>query len=174
MDSSIKQRLLKLLALSKDGVGGEKQNAEEMLQRALAAHGMNIADLSSEELKTTTVMFRYKNELEKRLVLQILGALGNPEMRYYDPPKRSYIEVDLTGPQKAEVLVKYDVLRKSLEEQIDVFFYGFVLKNHIFPENGKSVDPDDLTPEQRMRARKAQQMAEGIDRAHVQQRLGGY
>ena len=59
----LKERLLKIYALAQQGVGGEKENAEAILQRALAENNLTIEDLLQEQhCKYRTVLIKQKSK----------------------------------------------------------------------------------------------------------------
>lgn len=50
----IKRRLMKMKALANAGVGGERANAEKLLEELAARHGINLDDLEGDDGKHTT------------------------------------------------------------------------------------------------------------------------
>ena len=70
--NSKEEMLKKLLALSKQGVGGEKINAEALLNKLLKKHGLTIEDIDDEEeIKQWDVHFN--TDFERKLIYQVIS-----------------------------------------------------------------------------------------------------
>lgn len=70
------QRLERVKALAERGVGGEKENAEALLNRLMAKYGISEEDI--EDTAERDYFIRYHNFWERKLIVQIAYKhLGN-------------------------------------------------------------------------------------------------
>ena len=60
-----KDLILKVAALAQQGVGGEKTNAEALLNRLLKANNMTLADLEAAKNPKRERIFLLENRIEK-------------------------------------------------------------------------------------------------------------
>jgi uncharacterized DUF497 family protein len=143
------ERLRKLLALARGGVGGEAENAEQFLKTRLAKHGLTMADLEESDDPPRPVHIAYKNAMDKRLLLQVLGMVKNVStVAYWENPGRS-IDVELTTAQAAEVSIYMDAHRAGLERHLENAYIAYVSGNNIF---GANPEDDDENPEPNVRS----------------------
>lgn len=68
MDERIKDKILKVYALSQKGVDGERVAAERMLKKLLVKYGISEEELKANNKKLYYI--RYQSEEESRLILQ--------------------------------------------------------------------------------------------------------
>jgi len=64
-EKKLKEKLIKLLKLAEQGAGGEKVNAQNILENLLKKHGFSISDINDES--NDFYSFKYKNNLEKNV-----------------------------------------------------------------------------------------------------------
>ena len=76
MSDKIHIKLIKLLALAERGVGGEKVNAQRMLEKLMKRHGIEMSDLAGEKIETR--WFRFKGSLEKKTTTPNSGIGRGP------------------------------------------------------------------------------------------------
>lgn len=132
------ERMKKILALARRGVGGEKATAEAMLDKLLQKYGMTVADLDEVAQPTTRREFKYSTDFERRLLSQIvafvLGTTSITSWRRRDKRSRT-VRFDLTALQFAEVDVRYTayrkVLSKDLEKTTERVYQAFVQANDL-------------------------------------------
>lgn len=67
------QRLERVKALAERGVGGEKENAEALLNRLMAKYGISEEDI--EDTAERDYFIRYHNFWERKLIVQVLHRL---------------------------------------------------------------------------------------------------
>ncbi|MDD6173448.1 MAG: hypothetical protein PUB86_04080 [Elusimicrobia bacterium] len=159
----IKERLLKLYALAQRGVGGEKENAEKILNRLLLENGMSIEDLERTENTKKDRCFVCKDDAHYTVLTHIIGKVinqttivGHHSRRtknyYFELTDREYITVsmlwDIYG--KAFLQQKKE-LKKKLREEAKNLTIAFVLKYNLLPEkqstsngSGKKYDMDEI------------------------------
>lgn len=157
-------KIAKLYALYRFGVGGERETAEKMLISALAALGKTIADyeksIDDQNEAIDYVYLRWKTEDEKRLTFQTV-------VMFFDgPPDGRVMEKSLevrAGKSKCAVLKHtHRLLIDAWRRELDLFYSAFLHKNNIFAATWRSNNPnkDEMSAEDLM---KMQQMARGID-----------
>lgn len=97
--------LQKLKALADKGIGGEKQNAERMLNSLMAKYGISEAELSED--KIIEAKFTYRGETQKTILAQIIYMVTNKKDNVYEyintrtgRKRRTVIGADVTAAQK--------------------------------------------------------------------------
>ena len=70
----IKEHLLKIYRLTQQGVGGEKENANRILERTLRKHNLKLEDLLQQET-VTEKWFDFKSNAQRYLIIQIIGTV---------------------------------------------------------------------------------------------------
>ena len=90
----IKAKLIKLFALARQGVGGEKENAKSVLDKLLTKHGLTLEDLDSEQAETIQCEFKFADALERKLLLQVIFTALN----VFSIPVRDDHKNELFGP----------------------------------------------------------------------------
>ena len=69
-EEKVMDQLRKIAALADRGFMGEATMARQILEKKLREYGLTVDDLYKDAKKVRT--FRYQNELERRLLIQIL------------------------------------------------------------------------------------------------------
>ena len=131
----IKQRIMKLVALAKKGVGGERVNAQSMLNKLLKQHNISLEELDNESQPLELFEFYYNGEFELRLLFQVMSqVLATSDIEYFRTPRaRTKIKVEMTKAQKIEVDTAFEVYSKGLVKELDRCLNAFIQKNAIFP-----------------------------------------
>lgn len=150
IDQKVQDKLRKLQALAERGVGGEKANAQRMLEKLLARHGLTVDDLADERREIR--WFPAPTMFERRLAFQILAKVCNtddpPAYRSKERPKQVGIKVN---PSEAiEFELHYETLRKAMEEHFQDAFCAFVQANRLF-SNLPGEEPESLVSERDFR-----------------------
>ena len=134
----LRQRALKLLALARRGVGGERENADRMLAKLLAKHGMTLEEIDASEDRKTMLRVGYRTEDERSLLIQVIGTLMNthsPDLKKRRGEKALLIEV--TEAQRVDILLHFEAYRAPLAEQLKqaraTALTAFYHANRIFP-----------------------------------------
>lgn len=169
--------LKKIQALAERGVGGEKQNAEELLSRLMREYGVTDTDLSGEE--TSFCTFHYGEMIERRLLSQVIymvtgrnahGVVGAASNR-----PRKKLGVDCTEAQRLEIEITYEFYLRALTTELDVFFKAFCRRNHMYPkvtDVTKTLSSDDeLTPEEQDIENRAAMMSLTMERHTMRKML---
>lgn len=155
-------KIAKLYALYKFGVGGERVNAEKMLIAALAPK--TIAEYEREiddQFEVMDIVYlRWKTEDEKRLAFQTVVMFfdGIPDVRVM----KNSLEIR-AGKSKCVVLKHtFQLFLDAWRRELDLFYTAFLQKNRIFAASWKNdkAEQKELSAEEIM---KIARMAGGID-----------
>lgn len=132
-------KLQKLYNLAQRGVGGEKDNAEALLQKLLNKYNLTLADITEDSKSIRTV--KYYSIQEQSLIAQLLWKLFDIQRIEYIPKEKTIV-MELTDVQWIELsehLKFYIPLfreeRKALMQQV---LHAFFIKHNIFGENAAS------------------------------------
>lgn len=166
------EKIKKLAVLADQGFGGEKEAAALMLEKMMNKHGITEADL--EEEATCLEWFKYKDELQKRLLNQVLYmVLGARETYRRKDGKGKRIAVYCTAAERIEIEITFDFFRRAMLEELETFFGAFCIKNNIYPSPDKpktDTEEPELTDEELM---KLTFMLRGMERHTLRQMIGG-
>lgn len=126
--------LQKLKALANKGIGGEKQNAERMLNSLMAKYNISEAELSED--KIIEANFTYHGEAQKTILAQIIYMVTNKKDNVYEyintrtgRKRRTVIGADVTAAQKIEIEFLFDFYIKQYEKEQDAFLKAFEVWN---------------------------------------------
>ncbi len=170
MNPKVRELAEKLLALAKQGVGGEKENAEAALLRHLKKHGLTIADIEGDEMTELQLPWELMqrgqdrsiyNMFQMQILINVIGQnrmMGTRHVRMADAKseagKAGFNIVQCTKAEAVEIEAKLDFYWKDFVEQERVFFIAYVQKNKLFssekPEHEVFVDPKLARNVQRM------------------------
>ena len=127
----ILQKIRRVQALAERGVAGEQESAAATLDRLMKQYGITEAEL--EEERREMEWFRYKTPIERKLLLQVIysvtGRAAYGCVGKYTGRKRKKVGIECTAAERLE---------------IDRFYSAFLIKNGIFPPEGK--ERDELPP----------------------------
>ena len=134
------QRLKKLKALAERGIGGEKENAQALLEKLCEKYGISLDQIeSSDERKTRWFTFLRKPFHRKLLFQCIFKTIPDGDRKVYrrgiPPGQTSELGVDCTDAEAIEIELDYSFFSKCFESEIERFYDMFVQKNDIFPPN---------------------------------------
>lgn len=164
----IRERIRKLHKLVEKGIGGEKENAQKILDKLLAKNGITLSEIvddNHEELFNV----KFKGAFEKRLLLQIVGKVrGRKTMGCFD---KGRLYFSSTKMEHVEILTLFSVYKKALSEEFEDLFLAFIYQHDILPpqENDDQTEKDDKpkTHEERRRLRKIASMMSTMDKVNV-------
>ena len=169
------RRLERVKALAERGVGGEKENAEALLNRLMAKYGISEEDI--EDTAERDYFIRYHNFWERKLIVQIAykhlgnghccGTVGTQSGRPYKK-----ICVTCTPAQYFEIEADFEFYKAAWEEELAIFYSAFISKNDIFPplELASPSDDDEIDL---VRLEKVRAIMSGIDRRTRSKALPG-
>lgn len=135
-----KAKLRKLLALAQQGVGGEQENAQRMMENMMRKYGLSLSDFSEEDIPSDHE-FTYQDQWTKDLYVQIIAKVLNtrkpPIYRYRGASGktgRTFI-CACTNVQAAEIKMLHEIYTRQLKKELDLFFTAFLSKHKLFSNN---------------------------------------
>lgn len=151
----------KLHALAEKGVGGEKENAQEMLTRLLKKHGLTLADIIGE--KKSTRKFLAKNDLQRKLIRQVIySVIRQPNAWEYKANK--YVFAELTDAEFLEIHEKINFYWAEYQRDLEIFYSAFIQKNKLFRKPpGDGEEDTELSPKQKKQAEEVMRMMKGMN-----------
>ncbi len=166
------EKIRKLAVRADRCFGPEKEAAAIMLEKMMNKYGITEADL--EEEATCLEWFKYKDELQKRLLNQVLYmVLGARETYRRKDGRGKQIAVYCTAAERIEIEITYDFFKRAMLEEIETFFGAFCIKNNIYPSPDKpraDTEEPELTDEEIL---KLTYMLRGMERHTLRQMIGG-
>lgn len=171
MDVKLKSRMLKILALAKQGVGGEQENAERMLEVLCKKHGVSLDELEGAHIERRR--FYVNSKFEESLLCQVVDLFVDDEVRrnrmWLNKARSRAREFDLTDGEFAQVKVGLETYKAAWLDQVDLFFSAFVHKNRIY--GNREREQKELTDEQILRAKKVSRMMGAASKVDVLPRV---
>ena len=158
------QKIKRVQALAERGVGGEKDSAAALLEMLMARYDITEADISAE--REELAWFRYKTELERRLLCQIIysitGKVASGCVGAHSGRKRKQVGVHCTAAERLEIEISFEFYNAALQQELERFYSAFLHKNGIFPAN--TIDELPEAPEPDIEeARRISMMMAGMD-----------
>lgn len=152
----IKAKLRKLLELVRQGVGGEKDNAQSILSKLLKKHGLTLDDLDPEYAEVCECEFKFGNALERKLLLQVIFTVLNVTtiLGREEHKNSKVLCIKATRAQKLEIDLAWSLYREAFTKEQDRLLIAFIHKNHLYgPDGGESktspepskLSKDDIT-----------------------------
>lgn len=183
----ILNRLMKLKALADRGVGGERKNAERLLAEIAAEHGIDLARLDDEELKTfaITLSDKFSRKLLcqlcalKRKELERDGALvSNSDDRltmWSTYKKNRYVVKSCTDAEWVEISTKLEILARAFKKQLEEFYSAFLFANRLMveeDEDDEEAQQKELSLAEKQKIRRIAQMSMGIEKTNFVPMIG--
>lgn len=156
----IRTRLLKVLRLAQEGVGGERENAAVLLEKLLRKHGMTMADLEAAEQAATRVWLPASDNDESTVLSQVAISLFGTGRKLWRQSGRFDIAIEVTPSEHAALTIAWDVYRAAFAEARHALVLGFCVKHSLFSPTSEA--SSNMSPEDRARAERALAMAETL------------
>lgn len=127
----------KLKALADKGIGGEKINAEEMLQKLLKKHNISIEDLENDNIEE--FFFVIPEKLHFKILWQITKNLNMAIKCYGEFTKKLIKDYNLAGnysihctnSEYIEIEAKYSFYLELFKSESEIFFSAFIQANDL-------------------------------------------
>ena len=146
--------LKKLKALAEQGVGGERENAQKLLDRLMKKYGVDTADLSDDELSDH--MFKFKDRRERKILTQVMYKVATDRRSWFlkwGKGSRSMVGITCTKAEALQIQIEYEFYKALWNEEADFFLEAFIQKHKIFDMRpGHKVDEIDEESARRMRS----------------------
>jgi hypothetical protein len=130
------ERLRAVRVLAERGSPGEREAAQTILSSLMKKYAITEADIQEE--RTEIAWFRYKEELEEKLLNQIIymvmGDCGTYSRKGRDSNRKHKVSgVECTAAQRLEIEIAFDFYKRAMKEEQNTFYRAFVQKNELFP-----------------------------------------
>lgn len=170
----------KLKALADRGIGGERDNAKEQLEKLMNKYGITPEDLEQEEQKD--YFFKVPDNEKwyaRKILLQVCGTTCRDIKIYGEFTKKMIKEhflpgnymVTCTPLEYVEILAKWDFYKKAFLKELPVFFRAFFTANQLLAEPTESEKNEEMTEEEYKEHLRANRMAEGINKQHYKKQI---
>lgn len=141
------ERLAKIVALAKQGIGGEKKNAEEIIQRLLAENKITVADIgeSAEETKQLYTL-KWEDENSKYILFMLVKKLIDDDLSnikiymYHGNSKK--VDMMLAPSKYVELVYHYDLYCEEMKKELQAVFTAFIFKNKLYNESTGKRNPN--------------------------------
>jgi len=160
MNKKAQQLAEKLKALAVRGIGGEKENAQRMLEKHLEKHGMTIKDVESDVKEKRIV--NYKGTEQLQFYSQVVSSvLGKGAVSLYE----NGIAFTVTNSEFIEIEAKVSFFWETYLDEKDVFYKAFIQTNELYVKDSHlNYDEDKEETEEEYNERlKVLKMQKGID-----------
>ncbi len=131
-DKKLVKRLQKLHALAVQGVGGEKENADTLLQKLLKKHNLTVNDIMADEEKERR--YCYKTAFDKQLIAQIAYIFKDD---VFVSSKHKEISVCVNDYEHVQILEMIDFHLQNFRAERKVILKslltGYIQKHKLFP-----------------------------------------
>lgn len=142
--------LKKIRALAERGVGGEADNAEEILRRLMEKYGVSEDELDEEERRRHD--FEYHGKEQEKLLRQVVykvtgGCAYNLVYRASGRKVKTRLGADCTAAEKVEIEFLFDFYTRLWERERDAFLSAFIQKHRIFTIRD-DIEPQEVSREE--------------------------
>jgi hypothetical protein len=156
----------KLKALSDRGIGGEKVNAQKLLDDLLKKHNLSIEDIENEKIDD---YYFSPKEKDEQLLYQITKRV-NSEIKCYKIPQKKVKEYALKGnfiisctlSESIEIEAMFDIYKKHLEKELEIFWYAFCKANNLLIQTNEKREFSSLSSEEVENITRSYAMANNI------------
>ena len=148
-----KERLKKLYALAMRGVGGEKVQAQAILEKLLKKYAMTLADLDEEIINEYEL--EYHGREQEMLLKQTIYKVTDDSRCFYNLVYtysrrrcRNRLGVRCTAAQKAEIEFLFSFYVRVWEKEKAAFLEAYIQKHSIFGNLKEGEKGRELTLEE--------------------------
>ncbi|MGX9758876.1 DUF2786 domain-containing protein [Clostridioides difficile] len=122
------EKIRKVKALADNGIGGEQESAQRILNRLMKKHSISIKDLEVKDVEK--YYFRYKDDIEKKILVQVIGIVTGLDYAY-KVHRRKEFKVECTIAKKVTIDMYFDFYKKAFNKELKSFLYAFFYKNNM-------------------------------------------
>lgn len=142
--------LKKIRALAERGVGGEADNAEEILRRLMEKYGVSEDELDEEERRRHDLEYHGKEQekLLRQVVFKVTGGYAyNLVYNATGRKVKTKLGADCTAAEKVEIEFLFDFYTRLWERERAAFLSAFIQKHRIFAIRD-DIEPQKLSREE--------------------------
>ncbi len=148
-----KERLKKLYALAMRGVGGEKVQAQAILERLLKKYAMTLDDLDENIINEYEL--EYHGAEQEKLLRQTVYKVTDDKRAFYKlrytysgRPCKTRLGVRCTAAQKLEIEFLFSFYIRVWEKEKEALLEAYIQKHCIFGNLKNGESPRELTLEE--------------------------
>ena len=159
------KRLKKIYALALDGVGGEKETAQLLLEKLMKKHGITLEEIKGLEKYTTSknVKNGYRVNLYCQVCSYILSSESLDTLEMWKNRSTTKIVGLMTVEEKIDVLESYEFHVKLFEEERKRLLHAFIYKHNLYNQNPKVREDGEMPSDEEIKEHlKTQRMAVGL------------
>lgn len=152
-DNAKIDRLKKLRALALRGVGGEKEQAQAILDKLMKKYDISFDELDEDAVND--YIFEYHGKEQERLLTQTFFKVTNGEHSIYNLTYtysgracKTKLRGECTAAQKIEIDFLFDFYKRLWEKEREALLYAFIQKHEIFRELRDGEQGSELSPEE--------------------------
>lgn len=180
----IDPKLLKIIALAKNGIGGEKDSAIALVKKICEREGLDFEEVMSErsEFREFDLLdIKWRNKLEKQIVINVIYKYAlsteHATCRLYDFDKSArYTTTPSKHLETANAIQVYlQAYRKELKRIQEDIMSAFLDKHEIFPEWELPSDQKKKQKKEKVdfkRMMRIAGIAEGMEDVEIQRQIG--
>jgi hypothetical protein len=176
MESSEKilSLLKKLYTLAQQGVGGERVNAQQILQTLMKKHNISLEDIEQDQRKKQVCVISIDAmDFFHQVLASVCGPIQVRLFVHENKKKRTRsIIFDCTDAEYIETQAKFAFYWDAWKEERKIFYQAFIQKNKLYskPSDNPS-ERRSLTAKEEEEYRRIMAMTQGIKQYHHTRRL---
>lgn len=135
--SSQRERLRKLYALAMRGVGGEKEQAQAMLEKLTRKYAISMQDLDEEAVQD--FVFEFHGAEQERILKQTIYMVTDDKHSMYNLQYtasgrgcKTKLGARCTAAQKVEIEFLFDFHKKLWEKEKEALLQAYFQKHRLF------------------------------------------
>lgn len=178
MDKHI-ELIKKLKALADKGVGGEAENAQQMLEKMLLKHNLTIEDIVGEQKND----YYFKaSGIKAKLLTQIIKRV-NYDLKIYDIPSNVVKKYSLSGnvmttctvAEFIEIEQMFYIYDNLYKRESEIFYKAFLTANDLLarPPKDEQKTTKDLSKDELEEWKRTQEMASKIKKESIRKQIQG-
>ncbi len=169
----INDKLRKLLVLSEEGFGGERNAAKKQLDKLLAKYNISLSDISDQHIDK--IEYKYHTHWGLKMMLSLHSKITKDRSKFYSKnPRFKIIWLGMTKLEEAEFNYLWGIYKQEYKkferDQKEIMYLSFVSKNKIFHPSEPDEDRE-LTDEQKLKLLKIGQMTFTMERIKTNKAL---
>lgn len=153
--------LRKLRALAIQGIDGEKENAQQMLDKLMKKYNIDPQYLDDDVLNWVEIKVK-KGYLQKELLIQVVLSCISTYKRK-NTIRTTRVAIELTKFEEIEIRAKYEFYSKRMFEDVSILFNAFLSKNNLF-YRFDDAPKSDIKPIDKQKAYKIYKMMDAMDK----------
>lgn len=174
IEPKLKDRLMKLLALSKSGNQHESASAQSRIEKLCKLHNVDINVLLDADEAVEMHWFKYTDPYSEKVLAQTIFRVTNIWETWHNKRRPNQLGVNCTKSQAAEIALWWSVMGKAflleMAKMLGDLASAFTQANNLYG-NEDALPEREYTAEERARACRAAMLAEQIEPTEVLKRL---